>query len=214
MAILYNMEPLAAMELFYGGKRNGVPPEDFDRSREENGIEIPPVLRKFLENYAYLEINKGQVTFFDPEDIRVLHLPVEGGTVHIMVVGRVDETFIGIDIASKRFDIAVGNIEDSRVIWEQSDGMELAGMMRIMFMSTLFKTADKFVFRGAEIGAVLKSHGAERSKIAPSNGSAQHISINFDEEKGEFLIAEFDKSGDTLTFLHVVPRTEEKSSRK
>lgn len=206
MAILYNMEPLAAMDIFYDGEKNGVWDGDLVKNSKENGFAVPPVLREFLEKYAYLDMNKGQITFFHPDDIRVLHLPVDGGAVHIMVIGRVDETLIGIDLGTKNMEIAVGNIEDGSIMWEPSDGMTLSGMMRLMFISTLFKSSDKYLFQGAEINAVLKKHGVERSMIAPSGGNAQHISINFDEENGAFLVAEFDKSGKELALLHVAPR--------
>lgn len=208
MAVLYNMEPLAAMDMFYDGEKNGVWNGDFIKAKKQSGLEIPAPLREFLEKYAYLEINRGQITFFHPDDIGVLHLPTEDGAVHIMVIGRADELFIGIDLSTKDLDIAFGEVDDEteRIMWGPSDGITLGGIMRVMFVSTLFKSSDKFLFQGAEIDAVLKKHGAERSRIIPSIGSTQHTSINFDEENGAFLVAEFDESGAEIAFLHVVPR--------
>ncbi len=206
MSVLYNLEPLKAIELFYDGEKNGVWNGDFIKNEKERGLTVPPMLREFLEKYAYLDINKGQVTFFHPDYIREFSLPIEGGKVHIMLIGKVNEMFLGIELGTKELDIAFGEVKDERIMWGPSNEITLAGMMRVMFVSTLFKCEDKFLYQGAEIDAVLKKHGAARSEIMPSSGSTQHTSINFDEENGAFLIAEYNKQGDEMTFLHVVPR--------
>lgn len=206
MSVLYNLEPLKAIELFYDGEKNGVWNGDFIKNEKEHGLTVPAMLREFLEKYAYLDINKGQVTFFHPDHIRELSLPVEDGEIHIMVIGKVNELFLGIELGTEELDIAVGAVEDERVMWGPSNGVTLAGMMRVMFVSTLFKSTDKFLYQGAEIDAVLKKHGAAYSEIVPSNGSTQHTSINFDEENGAFLVAEYNEQGGEMTFLHVVPR--------
>ncbi|MDE6727505.1 MAG: hypothetical protein K2J80_06150 [Oscillospiraceae bacterium] len=208
MAVLYNLEPLAAMDLFYDGEKNGVWNGDFIKNEKQNGLVLPPVLREFLEKYAFLDMNKGQIIFFHPDYIREICLPTDGDDVHILVIGRADELFIGIELGTKDLDIAFGDVDDDtkHIMWGPTDGITLVGIMRVMFVSMLFKSADKFLFQGAEIDAVLKKHGAARSAIVPSEGSTQHTSINFDEENGAFLIAEFDESGEDLTFLHVVPR--------
>lgn len=206
MSVSYNLEPLAAMELFYDGEKNGIWNGDFIKNEKERGLTLPPLLREFLENYAYLDMNKGQITFFHPDRIRVLDLPTDDGEVHIMAIGRADEFFVGIELGSDDLDVAIGEIEDERIIWGPSDGITLAGLMRVMFMSMLFKSADQFLYSGAEIDAVLKKHGAAREKLSPSAGSTQHTSINFDEENGAFLAAEYDANAEEMTFLHVVPR--------
>lgn len=207
MAVIYNIEPLAAMDMFYDGEKNGVWNGGFIKNEKKNGLVVPPLLREFLEKYAYLDMNRGQITFFHPDDMRVLHLPIEDGAeVQIMVIGRADELFIGIELGTKDLNIAFGEVEDGRIMWGPSDGITLAGIMRVMFVSTLFQSADKFLFQGSEIDAVLKRHGAARSEIVPSSGSTQHTSINFDEENGAFLVAEFDEQGEDIAYLHVVPR--------
>lgn len=211
--ILYNLEPLKAIELFYDGEHNGVWNGDFIKMKKQSGLEIPAPLGEFLENYAYLEINKGQISFFRPDGMRIVHLPTDGGEVHIMAVGRADgadgdNIFVGIELGTSELDIAFGAIDDEKnmIYWEPSNGITLGGIMRVMFVSTLFKSSDKFLFQGAEIDTVLKKHGAERSRIMPSVGSTQHTSINFDEDNGAFLVAEYDERGEDIAFLHVVPR--------
>lgn len=206
MSVLYNLEPLAAMELFYDGEKNGVWNGDFIKNEKERGLCLPPLLREFLENYAYLDMNKGQIVFFHPDQIRVLDMPTDDGEVHIMVIGRADEFFVGIELGTDDLDVAIGEIEDKRIIWGPSDGITLAGLMRVMFMSMLLKSADQFLYSGAEIDAVLKNHGAARDMILPSAGSTQHTSLNFDGENGAFLVGEYAPNAEEMTFLHVVPR--------
>lgn len=88
MSISYNLEPLEALELFYDGEKNGVWNGDFIKIEKERGLSVPPLLREYLVNYAYLEINKAQIVLFHPDEIREFDLPTEDGEVHIMAIGR------------------------------------------------------------------------------------------------------------------------------
>lgn len=206
MSISYNLEPLAALELFYDGETNGVWDGDFIKNEKERGISIPPLLREYLENYAYLEINKGQIALFHPDEIRELDLSTEDGKVHITAIGRANTFFVGIERGTD--DIAIGaiNEEQRSIMWGPSDGITLGGLLRVMFTSMAFQSGDHFIYSGDEIDAVLEKHGAARENISPSEGSTQHTSLNFDEENGAFLLAEYDPSGEEMLFLHVVPR--------
>lgn len=211
MAIRYNIEPLAALSLYYDGEKNGVWEGDFIKNEKERGLILPSLLREYLENYAYLEINKGQIMFFHPDHIREFDLPTEDGEVHIMTIGRTDDFFVGIELGNSddsELDIAIGEIDEENrsIMWGPSNGITLGGLMRVMFVSMLFKNGDNYIYSGAEINTVLKNHGAARENITASEGSTQHTSLNFDEENGAFIVAEYDPSGEEMTFLHVVPR--------
>lgn len=211
MAIQYNLEPLAAIELFYDGEKNGVWEGDFIKNEKERGLSVPPLLREYLERYAYLDINRGQIVLFHPDQIREFDLPIEDGEVHIMVIGRADSFFVGIELGGDEEDdlpIAIGEIDEENrsLMWGPSDGITLGGLLRVMFVSMLFKSSDKFMYSGAEIDAVMKTRGAALDKILPSEGSTQHTSLNFDEENGAFLVGEYDPSAEEMLFLHVVPR--------
>lgn len=214
MSIQYNLEPLAALSLYYDGEKNGVCEGDFIRNEKEFGLCLPPLLREYLESYAYLEINHGQIVLFHPDQIREFDLPTEDGRVHIMAIGRAEDFFVGIELGDNDddtdddFPIAFGTINEEQrsIMWGPSDGVTLGGLLRVMFVSMLFKGSDKFVYSGAEIDAVLKNRGAARERISPSEGSAQHTSLSFDEENGAFLVAEYAPSAEEMLFLHVVPR--------
>lgn len=208
MSLSYNLAPLAALELFFDGEKNGVWEGDFIKNEKERGLTVPPLLREYLENYAYLEINKGQIVLFHPDEIREFDLPIGDGDgeVHIMAIGRADNFFVGIERGTD--DLAIGEINEEKrsIMWGPSDGITLGGLLRVMFTSMAFKSGDHFIYSGDEIDAVLKKHGAARDKITPSEGSTQHTSLNFDEESGAFVVAEYDPSGKTMTYLHIVPR--------
>ncbi len=209
MPVLYNLEPLAAIDILYEGVgKNGVWKGDFIKNEKKNCLFVPTVLREFLENYGYLDINRGQIQFVHPDDMREIHLRTEDGEIRILYIGTADQLLVGIELDSPDLNIAFGEIdEESRsVMWGPSDGITLEGIMRVMFVSMLFQTADKYLFQGAEIDAVLKQNGAERSKIMPSEGSTQHTSVNYVPEKNTFLIAEYDEQGANMAFLHSVPR--------
>lgn len=208
MSISYNLEPLDALELFYDGEKNGVWDGDFIKNEKQCGLTVPPLLREYLENYAYLEINKGQIVLFHPDEIREFDLPTEDGEVHIMAIGRASNFFVGIERGTDDLDIAIGEINEEKrsIMWGPSDGITLGGLLRVMFTSMAFQSGDHFIYSGDEIDAVLKKHGAARENISPSAGSTQHTSLNFDEENGAFLLAEYAPNGEEMTFLHVVPR--------
>lgn len=208
MAIQYNLEPLAALSLYYDGEQNGVWEGDFIKNEKERGLCLPPLLREYLEKYAYLSINKGQIVFFHPDHIREFNIPIDNGDVHIMTIGRAENFFVGIELGTDELDISIGEIDEENrsIMWGPSDGITLGGLLRVMFVSMLFKSSDKFVYSGAEIDAVLKNHGAARDMILPSEGSTQHTSLNFDEENGAFLVGEYAPSAEEMLFLHVVPR--------
>lgn len=216
MAISYNLSPLAAMELFYDGEKRGVWKGDFIRNEKERGLVLPPILREFLENYGYLEINEGGnggFKLFHPDGIGgVLLNDDEEGDIHLLVIGTLGEKeeFEWVAVRTDECDhlrIVFGERSDHGNVWTPSDSGTIEWILRVMFCSQLFRAANTYVYESEpEINAVLKKHGADRSLILPSEGSDQHLSICFDSDNGAFLAAEFDPDGKRVTTLHVVPR--------
>lgn len=210
MAVLYNLPPLAAMELFYDGEKRGVWEGDFIRNEKERGLTVPPMLREFLENYGYLEINgggEGRFKLFHPDGMGGVVLnDDEEGEIHLLVVGELGGMWIALRMDECDYlRIVFGERSDEGTMWTPTDNGTLEGILTVMFCSQLFGAADSFVFENdIEIDAVLKN--VDRSLITPSEGNAQHISICFDDESGSFLAAEFDPDCERITMLHVVPR--------
>lgn len=211
MAVLYNISPLKAMELFYDGERRGVWKGDFIKNEKERGLVLPPELREFLENYAYLEINEGgegKFKLFHPDYIGgVLLSDDEEGDIHLLVIGALNDLWVAVRMDECDYlRIVFGEKSDDGTIWTPSDNGTLEGMYAVMFCSQLYRSADSYVFEEMpEIDAVLKKHGADRSLILPGEGSVQRISICFDDESGAFITADFSED-DQIEMLHVVPR--------
>lgn len=230
MAIQYNLEPLAAMDIFYGGKTNGVSKSELIKFSKESGYDIPPLLCEFLEKYAYLDVNKGQMSFFRPCDIRLTKVPFEGEYVDVLVAGvsggelvglgrhvmealeQLDDKrqIIGVDLFSDDLKIIYGRVVNGKFFWTNSLNETLSGLFRIMFL-TAFKDMDRYIYEGKAIDDVLKTHSAKRSRIMPSEGNVQRHSINYDEDGHTFLVAEFDLFDDEcITTLQVIPHIGEK----
>lgn len=211
MAVLYNISPLKAMELFYDGERRGVWKGDFIKNEKERGLVLPAELREFLENYAYLEINEGgegRFKLFHPDGIGgVLLNDDEEGDIHLLVIGALDDLWVALRMDECDYlRIVFGEKSDDGTMWTPSDNGTLEGMYTVMFCSQLYRSADSYVFEDTpEIDAVLKKHGADKSLIMPSEGSVQRISICFDDESGAFITADF-SADDQIEMLHVVPR--------
>lgn len=212
MAVLYNLNPLEAMALFNDGEKRGVWNGDFIKNEKKRGLVLPPMLREFLENYGYLGINEGgdgKFKLFHPDGMGgVLLSDDEEGDIHLLVVGALNELWVAVRMDECDYlRIVFGEQSDDGTTWTPSDNGTLKGMLTVMFCSQLFAAADSFVFEEEnEINAVLKKHGADKSLISPGEGSAQHISLCFDNDSGAFLAAEFDSECGHITMLHVVPR--------
>ncbi len=211
MAVLYNLSPLKAMELFYDGERRGIWRGDFIRNEKERGLVLPPELRDFLENYAYLEINEGgegRFRLFHPDSIGGVMLnDDEEGDIHLLVIGELNDLLVAIRMDECDYlRVVFGERSDDGTMWTPSDNGTLEGMYTVMFCSQLYRSADSYVFEDMpEINAVLKKHGADKSLILPSEGSIQRISLCFDGDSGAFLTVDFSEDGQIET-LHVVPR--------
>ena len=230
MSVLYNLEPLEAMDIFYGGKTNGVSKSELIKFSKESGYDIPPLLCEFLEKYAYLDVNKGQISFFRPCDMRITDVPIEGKYEDILVAGvsggelvglgphvmealeQLDDKrqIIGVELFSDDLKIVYGHAVNGKFFWTNSLNETLSGLFRIMFL-TAFKDMDRYVYAGKAIDEVLKTHGAEHLGVMPSEGNVQGYSINYDEDRHTFLVAEFDLfDDDIITTLQVIPHIGEK----
>ena len=211
MAVLYNLSPLKAMELFYDGERRGVWKGDFIKNEKERGLVLPAELREFLGNYAYLEINEGgegKFKLFHPDGIGgVLLSDEEEGDIHLLVIGALNNLWVAIRMDECDYlRIVFGEKSDDGTMWTPSDNGTLAGIFTVMFCAQLYRSADSYDFEDLpEIDAVLKKHGADKSLILPSDGNVQRISICFDDENGAFITADFSED-DRIEMLHVVPR--------
>ncbi len=216
MSIRYDLDPLSALELFYDGEHHGVYKGDFIKNEKKNGLILPPLLRDFLEKFGYLSVNKGGANsyrIFHPDDMARFSLPSGEGEIRLIVIGslRVDKRggggedlyFIAVRPDTADLQTAMGQESDDGMEWWGTN-RTLSSLLQMMFLAVLGKSGDSYIYEeSAEIGAVLKNHGAERSLIRYRDDWA---SVHFDEDNKSFLVTEFDAESGGITCLRVVPR--------
>lgn len=227
MAILYNLEPLAAVDLFYGGEKNGVWNGDFIRNEKTRGLVLPPIVREFLENYGYWDLNRNQSSFrlAQPDNIGEICLQTDIGDVPVMVIGFYQDYLVGIRLDTEDLQAAFGKQTDDGVMWSPVANLNFSGILATMFVSLLFQSDDHYAFENAfEMDAALAGQSIDNPQILqtvkkasnamqlnsarfrPGEGCPEHFSLNFDEENGVFLIVEYDRQGENIICLHAAPQ--------
>lgn len=204
MAVLYNLDPLAAIDIFYHGEKNGIPQGDFIKNERQRNITFPPLLREFLEQYGYFGINQNVNTFsfFRPDIIKPIYLSTDEGEIPILSIGYFDERFIGIRTDIEDFPVSVGREYKNVVEWSPSP-LNLLGAITVMFLTVLFDTDEHYSYY--TVKPVLEKYGVLQSEILPSNNCPERFSINFDEERKIFIVAEFDGESEEIVCLHTAP---------
>ena len=224
MAILYNLDPITALDIFYDGEHHGVYRGDFIKNEKKHGLVLPGLLREFLERYGYLSVNEGGVgayKIFHPDDMAQFSLHGENGEdIRLLVCGALivpkngaesesepgfdPETelfYIGVRPDTPDLQMAMGQNSGEGMDWWPT-GRTLAGLLRLMFVSVIFKSCDSYVFEEkSEIAAVLKHHGADAAQMSYLG---EWASVHFNDESGEFLVTEFDEANGGLIRLHAV----------
>lgn len=222
MAIMYNLDPITALDIFYDGEHHGVYRGDFIKNEKKHGLVLPQLLREFLERYGYLSVNEGGVSaykLFHPDGMAQFSLHGENGEdIKLLVCGALivpkkgaeselesnPETelfYIGVRPDTPDLQMAMGQNSDDGMDWWPT-GRTLEGLLRMMFVSVIFKSCDSYVFEEkSEIAAVLKHHGADVSRMSYSG---EWASVHFNDESGEFLVTEFDETNGEMIRLHAV----------
>ncbi len=208
MAMLYNLDPFSAMEIFYGGEKNGVWNGDIIKNEKKRGLVLPYAVREFMENFGYLDVNRneGSFQFFHPDDMWQFGLETDSGEVPIIVIGIFGNYLLGIRTDTEELKAAFGERTDDGTEWSPAD-VNFSGILTTMFVSLLFKSEGHEIYKdGYEIYSEIKKQGGERSKILPGYGCPQHFSLNYNEENERFYIAEFEEYGVEIVNLHTAPK--------
>ncbi len=208
MGMLYNLDPLFAMEIFYGGEKNGVWNGDIIKNEKKRGLILPHVVREFMENFGYLDVNRNESSFqfFHPDDMWKFGLQTDSGEVPIIVIGIYGNYLLGIRTDTEELKAAFGERTDDGTEWSPAN-LNFSGMLATMFVSLLFKSEGHEIYKdGYDIYAQIKKQGGERTKILPGQGCPQHFSLNYSEENERFYIAEFEEHGVEIVNLHIAPK--------
>lgn len=204
--MLYNLDPLSAMDLYYSGERNGIWNGDFIKNEKQRGLVLPTELQEFLENYGYLDVNRNEDSFrlFHPDDMGIINLQTDIGEVPILAAGIFRDYLVGLRLDTRDLEAAFGERTQDGTMWSPVE-LTFSGMLATMFVALLFRTEGHlFLQEAVAIDAEIEKYGGERTKILPSEGCPQHFSLNFHEESKAFLIVEFDSQGAGMKSLHVI----------
>ena len=197
MAILYNLDPLKAIEIYYGGERHGVWNGDFIKNEKKRGLVVPPPLREFLENYGYLSINRTDNGYhlFDPDGMGLVDLMAGDEEIHLMVIGSLNTSdsengqriyWVAVQRDIEELPVAFGEETEDGVMWSPID-TTLNGIFNMMFRSHLYRNSDVYVYGEDEMEAVMKARGIDPKKLLPPQGQSQPP-LCYDEESGAFII--------------------------
>lgn len=214
MTILYNLDPLSALDLYCHGETNGFSDEDFIKNEESRDLAVPPTLKSFLKNYGYHAVNQnGNVLqLFHPDNICEIHTH-DVIEIPLLVIGLFYDDLLALQLDSSELQVVCGTEAKTGLHWSPMK-LNLTGLFMIMFTYMLFQCNRHLVYSQPDrINAVLARHNMEKAKIVPGQGCPQHFSLNFNDKTETFLIAEFDEDGTELIRLHAVPLKTEPDDR-
>lgn len=218
MAMLYNLDPITALDIFYEGQHHGVYKGDFIKNEKKHNLFLPPLLREFLEKFGYLSVNAGGIgayRIFHPDDMAQFSLHGENGEdIKLLIFGTLtvtkkdaqsdDDTelfYIGVRPDTPDLQTAMGQSSEEGMDW-WGTGRTLEGLLRLMFISIICRSCDSYLFEEkSEILAVLKHHNAD---ILQMNYRGEWASVHFNDESGEFLITEFNETNGEMIKVHAV----------
>lgn len=211
MAILYNLDPLSAIGIFYRNEKNGVWNGEIIKNEKKRGLILPQALKDFLENYGYFKINQNERTFrlLFPDDIKIISLQTDEGDISVMIIGFVDGHPIGIISDREELPTVIGQEyaeENRRVMEWRPLGGSFSAVLTAMFLTELFESDEHCGFEGEyDIKSALAENGMSESEICPSQNCPERFSLNFNDESDTFIVAEFDGDSDEMVYLHTVP---------
>lgn len=212
--ILYELEPLKAMEEYYNGKTDGISPEVIAECEKANGYKMPGKVRRFIEKYYNMSINHGRVLVYHPEKMHKMHIAIKnlitlGDFVEeraaeedILVIGFAENMLIGVRPNTYDLRIVNGIINGEEVNWE-STNLTFSGMMALMFYLLLHHERDISSFSEELIDVAFREFHLVSQNFRPTRGSAQHLSISYDKTNDSFIVGSFNSDGDQLIQLDI-----------
>lgn len=195
MAVLYNIEPLAAMKILYQGETDGFPESDFERNEKDRGIVLPPMLRRFLGDYGYMSVNRLL------DSVRMLHPNImtkrvfqygEGKSLPLLIIGRVGE-----------FQVAIpdGNALDPEIFLLRQTPKQtqilpsddtVSELFKVMVCGVLLKDEGAVIADDPGLAVrLLHENEVDLMKITGDPKLRREYSICFTEELRTFTAAEF-----------------------
>ncbi len=195
MAVLYNIEPFAAMKILYQGETDGFPQADFERNEKERGIVLPQMLKRFLADYGYMSVNRLL------DSARMLHPNImtkrvfrygDGKELPLLIIGRVGE-----------FQVAIpdGNAPDPEIFLLRQTPQQtqilpsddtISELFKVMVCGVLLKNDGAVIADDPQLAVrLLHENDVDLMKITYDPKLRREYSICFTEELRTFTAAEF-----------------------
>lgn len=195
MAVLYNVEPSAAMKILYQGAVDGFPEEDLERNEKERGIVLPQLLKRFLKDYGYMTVNRLS------SSVRMLHPNIMtrrvfryGGDreLPLLIIGRVGgfQVAIADDRAADPEIFLLRQTPEQTQILPSDD--TISELFKVMVCGVLLKCEGAIIADDPQQAVrLLKENGVDLMKITFDPKLRREYSLCFSEEMRTFTAAEF-----------------------
>lgn len=205
MAVLHNLDPFEALNIFYAGKQDGFPEEDFEANIKTRDIILPPILRRFLREYGYMTVNRQSdyPRFIHPNIMtkRVFRYG-DDKEMPLLIIGRVGEFEITIVDEQKIDDPAVFLMKSTPAGTQLMPSDDtLSELFKVMLCGLILKSSGAVIADEPEQAVrLLRENGFDIEKIENNEELHREYSIGFSEELRTFLAAEFSE-GELVRFF-------------
>ena len=195
MSVFHNLDPFDALTIFYQGKKDGFPEEDFSANLKTRGVVLPTILHRFLLEYAYMSVNRQSdcPRFIHPNIMtkRIFRYGEEK-ELPLLIIGRVGE--YEITTADEPADdptvFLMKNTPEQAQLLPSDD--TLSELFKVMFAGLMVKTNGAVIADEPELAArLLREYHFDLDEIQNNPDLHREYSIGFSEQDRTFMAAEF-----------------------
>lgn len=206
MFVLYDLEIFPALRIAFGDRSDGFSEEDFAINERERGLYVPEILKRFLERYGYMPLNRlsDSVKFLHPNIMseRFFHYG-EDGELPLTIVGRVGEFQVAIaDKKSADPEIFLIKQTPEEVQILPSDDT-ITEIMKVMLCGVLLRNEHARIVDSPRLAVkLLRENGVDLDRITNNPRLRREYVLCFSDETRTFTVAEF-VEGEVVRFFFV-----------
>lgn len=204
MPVLYDLEIFPALRIAFGDSSDGFSEEDFAINERERGLYVPEILKRFLERYGYMPLNRlsDSVKFLHPNIMseRFFHYG-EDGELPLTIVGRVGEFQVAIaDKKSVDPEIFLIKQTPEEVQILPSDDT-ITEIMKVMLCGVLLRNEHARIVDSPRLAVkLLRENGVDLDRITNNPRLRREYVLCFSDETRTFTVAEF-VEGEVVRFF-------------
>ncbi|MCM1299265.1 MAG: hypothetical protein NC203_08005 [Firmicutes bacterium] len=223
MGLITDIEPLKAMEIYFGGGESGFCEDDFIGSEKDRGLIYPPRLKEFLLRFGKLRVNQNIVTLWLPEHVPIVNVPCGGTERKLYTFGEWNHRGIGIfadECGAKDppvVFVTVKEKEGKSLLELSPTSLSLNDILKYAFVENLFfRSGGSYYIEPEDVGAAVRMYSAKPQKGEKSflqlmaADKLPRTCICFDEEEDKFVCIEQDKDYEIIDVFSRFITDEEK----